>query len=100
MAPDQRTIDAVANAIDAALDTWDAEQSPAWTPALTDSPAVADAIIKLLPQFGYEVRAIRPDDADAAQLGSAGEESSASQLSRPAPGQRQSSDRPEARRQI
>jgi hypothetical protein len=63
MTPDLRAVEAVANAIDAALDTWDADQRPRWTDALTDSHAVADAIIKLLPQFGYEVAAIRPDDS-------------------------------------
>jgi hypothetical protein len=65
MMSDQRTVEAVANAIEAALDIWDGVQDPIWSDALTDSQAIADAITKLLPQFGYEVRAIRPQDADA-----------------------------------
>lgn len=99
MTPDQRTIEAVANAIDAALDTWDADQSPAWTPALTDSPAVADAIVKLLPQFGHEVRAIRPDDGDAEPPRVEPTKSSA-QIANESPARRKSGNGPEARRQI
>jgi hypothetical protein len=62
MTPDLRAVEAVANAIDAALDTWDADHGPRCGDALADSHAIADAIIKLLPQFGYDVYAIRTDD--------------------------------------
>ena len=62
MASDSRAVDAVANAIDAALDTWESEDAATRAVELADSHAVADAIIKLLPQYGYEVSAIRPDD--------------------------------------
>jgi hypothetical protein len=62
MTPDSRAVAAVANAIDAALDTWDVDRGSKWDKGMTDSHAVADAIIKLLPQFGYEVAAIRSDD--------------------------------------
>jgi hypothetical protein len=61
MAPDARAVEAVANAIDAALDTWEVDHTAGRAVELADSHAVADAIIKLLPQFGYEVSAIRPD---------------------------------------
>jgi 2-haloacid dehalogenase len=62
MTPDSRAVAAVANAIDAALDTWDVDRGSKWDKGMTDSHAVADAIIKLLPQFGYRVAAIRSDD--------------------------------------
>jgi hypothetical protein len=62
MASHSRAVDAVANAIDAALDTWESDHAAVRAVELADSHAVADAIIKLLPQFGYEVSAIPPDD--------------------------------------
>jgi hypothetical protein len=55
---DPRAVNALANAIEGALDTWEARPPPAWADALTDSRAVAEAIIALLPQFGYAVSAI------------------------------------------
>jgi hypothetical protein len=58
-----RAVEAVANAIDAALDSWDADRAPAWSDGLTDSHEVAEAIIQLLPQFGYEVCPCQPQEA-------------------------------------
>jgi hypothetical protein len=62
MTIDKRAVEAVANAIDAALDSWDLDGRHVWEGALIDSRAAAEAIIKLLPQFGYAVSAILPED--------------------------------------
>jgi hypothetical protein len=68
MTSDSRAVDALANAIDGALDTWDANAAPPWADALTDSHAIAEAAIKLLPQFGYAVSAITLDDPSTESL--------------------------------
>jgi hypothetical protein len=49
---------ALAEAIDAALDTWDHGSRPAWIVADPDRLALAQAIVDLLSQYGYTVTPI------------------------------------------
>ena len=54
-AGDERAVTALAQAIDAALDTWDAAEGPAWATGDPDRRELAAAIFSLLSQHGYTV---------------------------------------------
>jgi hypothetical protein len=60
-----RAVAALAEAIDAALDTWDDGRRPGWAMADPDRLALAEAIVSLLSQFGYTVSPIHPGPASA-----------------------------------
>ena len=52
---DTRAVTALAEAIDAAVDTWDTGRLPPWATADPDRRALAEAIISILSQHGYSL---------------------------------------------
>jgi hypothetical protein len=57
---DPRAVAALADAIDAAVDTWDAGSLPAWARGDPDRRALAEAVVNLLSQYGYCVSPLPP----------------------------------------
>jgi hypothetical protein len=57
---DPRAVAALAEAIDAALDTWDAASLPPWAGTDPDREALAEAVVTILSQYGYSLSQLAP----------------------------------------
>jgi hypothetical protein len=79
---DPRAVAALAEAIDAAIDTWDAESLPPWAANDPDRHALAEAVANLLSQYGYGLAPLSP--AELADPGYALEKPEANQTAEPA----------------
>jgi 2-oxo-4-hydroxy-4-carboxy--5-ureidoimidazoline (OHCU) decarboxylase len=62
--PDRRPVAALAEAMQAALDSWDAGEDAALLAGRPDMAELAAATASLLSQYGYEIALIEPDAAD------------------------------------
>ena len=59
---DPRAVAALAEAIDAALDTWDSGSLPPWAASNPDRRALAEAVVSILSQYGYSLALLPPTE--------------------------------------
>jgi predicted CoA-binding protein len=63
---DPRAVNALTEAIDAALDTWDEATRPAWVATDPERRRLAEAVMSLLSQHGFTVAPIERDAEEGA----------------------------------